>query len=312
MTIPTDFPCYVCGERSYRSLSFGYHFRERDLRAIRCLNCGLIFIHPQPAQDEIASMYGEEYFTSANPNIRPHGRGDYFQSVADTKENVVYRKRLAQISRYSTGKRLLEIGCGPGHFLKMAKETGWEVAGIEISDFAAQYAREEFGLNVLTGTIDTVNLNDQLFDVIFMGDLLEHVTDPKRFLAKVGKYLSEKGILYIEIPAMTNGLYSRVGSIFMRCLHKIKFINLPPYHLFEFTPGSIRNLMINSNYKVLQIQQGIVSPRDIGLHDSFSANSMKIALQTANFVITELTGRLGDRLIVVANGAEFRRSNRQS
>ncbi|RJP79379.1 MAG: class I SAM-dependent methyltransferase [Candidatus Zixiibacteriota bacterium] len=295
-----DHPCVACGGKDFTPLPFGYRFRGRELRGMKCRKCGLQLIHPQPTVAEVRQMYSEEYFTSGEVSVRPHGRGDYFQSVTTDRENRIYRQRLEHFRRYSGAGKLLEIGCGPGHFLSAARQAGWDTTGVEISEFASRFARETFSLNVITGTLEEANLPAGEYDVVFMGDLLEHVTDPRALLRDVRALLKDRGIVYIEVPAVTNGLYSRIGSLAMRLLGKTKYINLPPYHLFEFTPRGLRSLLPAAGFKIADIQQAVVSPRDIGLRDSPLSNALKYTLQTLNVYVTGLTGRWGDRLTVVA------------
>lgn len=292
--------CYVCDNTNFTPLAFGYKFHGKNLRALKCNNCGLIFIHPQPTQEEIKSLYEKDYFTSSDLRMRPHGRGEYFQSVESKKENKIYRNRLALFSKYVPKGKLLEIGCGPGHFLLHAKLDGWDVTGIEISEFAAEHARKEFKLNVITGTVDDVTIQDHSFNVIFMGDLLEHISNPKMFLAKIKNYLSDEGILFVEIPSVTNGLYGRFGNYFLKIMGKIKYINLPPYHLFEYTPNNCMFLFESSGYKIKLMKQKVVSPKDVGFRDSLLLNIIKLIIQSVNYIITYITGKFGDRITIVA------------
>jgi SAM-dependent methyltransferase len=299
MALP-DLPCIVCSKGNYALLPFGYKFKGKELRGIKCLTCGLIFIHPQPAPAEIKTLYDENYFTSTDVAIRPHGRADYLRSVANEREERVYQQRLAKMASYQKPGKLLEIGCGPGHFLKSAQRIGWEVTGVEISDFAAKYARDQFGLEVFTGTIEAARLPEYYYDLIFMGDLLEHIPEPVLFLKRVSQFLKNEGIVYIEVPAITNGIFSRFGSLLMKSLGKVKFINLPPYHLYEYTPRNIRTLLRAAGYTVLKLEQKAVAPKDIGLHDNMVLNVGKMSFQSVNFLLTSITGRFGDRLVLVA------------
>src|SRR6185312_7218031 len=100
--------CHVCeGTRIY------YLISTADYRLVRCDDCGLIFLNPQPSDNELAQIYRAE----------PSAARD---AAADC---------LHKISCYhgpSRG-RLLEIGCGDGGFLESAETAGWQVTGIEFS-----------------------------------------------------------------------------------------------------------------------------------------------------------------------------------
>lgn len=295
-----DICCYTCSSKDFIFLPFGYKFHGKDLRAVQCKNCGLIFIHPQPDSEEIKSLYSEDYFKSTDISLRPHGRTDYIQSVQKEREKNIYNLRIKEFCKYVKKGHLLEVGCGPGHFLHLAKLDGWEVTGVELSRFAAQYARDKFGLIVFEGTVDDAVLPKQTFDVVYMGDLLEHIPNPKELLLKIKKYVSDNGIVYVEVPSVTNGLFSRFGTFILNAIGKRKYINLPPYHLFEFTPRNYRALFDITNYTIIRMRQGIVSPKDIGFRDSLLINLLKFKLQLINYLITKSTGRLGDRLTIIA------------
>jgi len=258
------------------------------------------FIHPQPTPEEITAMYNQDYFTSDSKETRPHGKSDYFNSVESESEIKTYKARLASIENYVKIGKLLEIGCGPGHFLNLASQRGWQTLGIEISEYAAEFARNQFNLNVKTGALDLVDLGNETFDVIFLGDLLEHVTNPKKLLIQLSHYLNSEGIVYIEIPSVTNGLYSRFGSLAMELINKVKYINLPPYHLFEFTPTNCRYLLKESGYEIVVLKQDNVKPGDLGLREGALLNCAKKGIQYINQITTYVTGNFGDRITLIA------------
>jgi len=123
--------CHVCeGTRIY------YLFSAADHRIVRCEDCGLIFLNPQPSDAELGHIYGANYFLGSDTEA---GR-----KLAREIKQATAKSYLAEIARYRGGApgRLLEVGCGEGDFLELAEAAGWNVAGIEYSQAACDQARQ--------------------------------------------------------------------------------------------------------------------------------------------------------------------------
>src|SRR5476649_354772 len=108
--------CHVCnGARFY------YLFSIADHRVVRCDDCGLLFINPQPGDEELSRIYSEDYFLGGKTET---GR----RTVTEIKQATA-KLYLSEIRRYSNFKngRMLEVGCGDGDFLVAAETEGWQV-----------------------------------------------------------------------------------------------------------------------------------------------------------------------------------------
>ena len=96
----------------------------------------------------------------------------------------------------SNGKHLLDVGCGPGFFLKLGKELGWNVLGIDPSPKIAEQARS-LDLNIITGDFNEIKISDsEKFDVIHMQGVMEHLPEPMKTMKKCIKLLKPGGIFY--------------------------------------------------------------------------------------------------------------------
>src|ERR1039458_5391925 len=112
--------CHVCeGVRVY------YLFSTSDHRVVRCEDCGLVFLNPQPSDDELARIYGADYFLGSDSEKGRLAAGEIKLATA--------RFYLSEIRRYRGPEsgRLLEIGCGDGDLLVLAEAEGWHVTGVE-------------------------------------------------------------------------------------------------------------------------------------------------------------------------------------
>ena len=112
-------------------------------------------------------------------------------------------EKILEIFREVKGERLLDIGCGDGSFTAQIKEAieAKEAFGIEIAPAAVAFARK-IGLNVRQLDIDEANFpfNDDYFDVIYCGEIIEHLFDPDHLLSEIHRTLKPAGICIITTP----------------------------------------------------------------------------------------------------------------
>src|ERR687896_786938 len=100
-----------------------------------CVECGTVQQPSLPAAAELAGIYrdmSDDAYLAEEPGRR-----------------ATARRLLDLIGRYAPAGRLLDVGCGHGLLLDEARSRGYEVAGIELSAGAAEYARDVLGLDVL-------------------------------------------------------------------------------------------------------------------------------------------------------------------
>jgi SAM-dependent methyltransferase len=129
------------------------------------------------------------------------------------------------------GLRLLDVGCGGGRFLRLCKQLGSAVQGVEPSPIAAKMTRDQ-GLDVFTGTLEEYAAQtDAKFDVITASHVIEHVPDPVGTLKTMKSLLAPDGYIWIHVP---NAAY-----LIARALKGRWFSSDLPYHLMHFGPISM-------------------------------------------------------------------------
>src|SRR3989304_3051019 len=94
----------------------------------------------------------------------------------------VFHRAANLLEQYGGNGRLLDVGTGFGFFLGEMKKRGWEVAGIEISQKAMDYAKDVLGLTIFPGPLEKVALPDNDFDAVTGFYLVEHLSHPMVFL----------------------------------------------------------------------------------------------------------------------------------
>lgn len=162
----------------------------------QCLNCGLLYISPQPNWDELELHYPKKYhgyIRSGSP---------FIQRIRD----MGLTKRVKSIlTHMETMGTLLDIGCATGDFLIKFKELSqWHVYGLEIIPDAAEFARKK-GLRVFDEDFLAINLSNNGIDVITMWDVLEHMPDPSSVIEKCFQVLKAGGLLVIKTPDPSGG-----------------------------------------------------------------------------------------------------------
>jgi SAM-dependent methyltransferase len=96
----------------------------------------------------------------------------------------------------------LDVGCGGGSFLVAAKQAGYDCRGVEYDVSTIEQAAERTGLPV--STLEQVEEDRQLFDVIHMLDVLPHLTDPAGMMRRLQRLLAPDGLFFVEGPLENN------------------------------------------------------------------------------------------------------------
>jgi len=165
-------------------------------------------------------------------------------------------ERLREVERHRGAGRLLDVGCGKGGFLRGARDRGWRCFGVEISFQASNDARR-MGLDVATGRFEDVDYPDSFFDVITMYHVLEHLHDPRQALSKAYQLLKSEGLLVVAVPNF-DSLQARLFG--QRWYHLDA-----PRHLYHFTPRTLKMLLHQIGFKVLETRWFSVEHNWVGI-----------------------------------------------
>ena len=189
--IPRHFEetvCYNCG-----SSDISNSFIVNRFNHVRCKNCQMVYANPRFKESIAENLYNEDEYTEFY-KIKLIPSIDY-------RKTVLAENKYNQISRYfdKPGKAL-DIGSGLGEVLGVFNEHGWDCLGIEFNEFAANFAKEKFGVNVINKNIYDFN-STQKFDLIMLWGVLEHFFKPLDILNKVYELLEDDGLLVLEVPS---------------------------------------------------------------------------------------------------------------
>lgn len=244
--------CLLCNNNKFSLLYDLRPIENVPFSVLKCLNCGLAFIHPLPKKEDLKKYYSFYYKSQIN--------SDYSRGISlnykDTYMSEIINDRLYHLRKYCQGGKLLDIGCGTGVFLNEARESGWEVSGIDIAEDAVKYAQEKFKLEVFQGELESINLPEAYFDVITMWDLIEHLKNPLDTLKKANKIMKDNGKIIILTPNENSLLKKAIFLFFKLSGKRWNFLVKRGYgihHLYYFSDKNIDKLLTKAAFRILKI-----------------------------------------------------------
>jgi SAM-dependent methyltransferase len=126
---------------------------------------------------------------------------------------------------------LLDVGCGVGDGMALARAEGWSCTGIEVSDEAASVARAR-GFDVIVGDAAEVELPGERFDHVRCWHTVEHVHDPIGLLERLRDAVKPDGTISVMLP----NRHSATAAIFRNRWYHLDL----PRHLHHFRPADVR------------------------------------------------------------------------
>jgi SAM-dependent methyltransferase len=187
---------------------------------VRCPACSHMQLDRFPTEAELGEAYGEA------------ASEDYVEEEAGQRETA--RIALERIERFTERGAILDLGCWVGFLLAVARERGWEPLGVEPSEFAASYARDRLGLEVIEEDLFEADLGGRTFRAVVMGDVIEHLPRPADALDRMSEMLAPGGVAYLALPNAGSRLARRMGA---------RWWSVIPTHVQYFTRASIFTLL---------------------------------------------------------------------
>ncbi len=155
--------------------------------------------------------------------------------------------KAGRLAIRSNGK-LYDYGSGPGFLLAEAKKMGWKVAGAEISPWAKDYAKLEFGLE-LDEPESLELLPDESLDFITLCDVLEHLLDPVSLLKIVKNKIKQDGLVIITVPRYDSWLRKLLGK---------NWHAMFPAHLTYFTYEGLKKMLDQKGLEIIYKRSHLV------------------------------------------------------
>src|SRR6266478_701504 len=267
--LPTsDVPCALCGSEQAEPV---WTTPDRAFAipglytVVRCRDCGFFYQRPRVRNEHLAECYPDNYPRHQEPSPRVPfkgsaariravrcalARGLGYARFRDDNIGLFTRLRARTLLRrlrwscppWVGAGRYLDVGCGSGAGLGVARALGWQVTGIEVDESAAQKARR-FTDELHVGDVLEAPFAAARFDVITAYHVLEHVVDPVAVVRRMVDWLAPGGLLVVEVPN-AGGLGA---ALFGRAWSGLEL----PRHLSHFTPATLELVLRKAGGRIV-------------------------------------------------------------
>ncbi len=264
--------CFICKHDQVNLLLKPYRGRT----VFRCNKCTNAFTYPQPQID-----YEKKQFN--------------LESLEEEREYKSYAQPLLEFLTESIKKgRLLDVGCGSGYLIEEAIKYGFNAEGLDPSRQAVKFCHKR-NLKVKYGFLQKKYYPLEAFDILVAAHVLEHVTDPDKFLFICRKILKPSGYLCLAQTNYTGTIPCLYGRFWEGWVSN--------EHLVHFSPSGIKFLLKKNGFKVKKIK---IVP--LGYHPYFNIENLSTIAGSIYYSISYLISRFkfwpnfrGDQMYILAS-----------
>lgn len=161
-----------------------------------------------------------------------------------------FARRLGQLKlHFPDAGRILDFGCAAGYFLEMAKEKGWQIAGVELSQEMAERASQALGITVENSLSSVPQSN---FDAVTLWEVIEHVPQPVEQLRQLFAQLRPGGVLMLSTP--NNGHWQAIRKPESWGVYR------PPSHLIYFRESTLRSALERAGFEKIEVNRVLPLP----------------------------------------------------
>lgn len=216
-----------------------YSVSGEDFQLIHNAEFDYLETTPKPSVEDLPGYYkSEDYISHTN------SKRNIFEKVYHQVREISLKKKLKLIESFQPkDKTLLDIGCGTGAFLKVAKDNGWTIYGVEPDQDARAIANSITG-NTIYNTNQLSKFEDHTFDVITLWHVLEHLPNLKEQVSLFKRLLKPEGTLVIAVPN-----YKSYDASYYKNFWAAYDV---PRHLWHFSQTAIKRLFQKENMKVVK------------------------------------------------------------
>lgn len=230
--------CCVCKSSEY-TLYKKVEQESNNYRLLQCNGCGLVYLDGTSIKRE------RDFIKNAKLDCEKKDKEkvEYwsFPNLFEKHKPIFIKFFDERLKRIKEKKKnietMLDVGSGYGFWMDYCEKREIVTEGFDLSDEVVDYAKNRLGLNV--SKIDAMKFEPgKKYDLIMMFDILEHMEDPNGFLSKYRQFLSEDGLLYLQVPNLIGFHIPREHGYGL------------PEHLWQFSFETLSKLLKNNGYNV--------------------------------------------------------------
>jgi 2-polyprenyl-3-methyl-5-hydroxy-6-metoxy-1,4-benzoquinol methylase len=220
---------------------------------VRCKKCGLIYQLPQVEKDQHLREI-QKHYSEVDPSYR----------VAYSRKKL-YERFLSKIERIKRKhSRLLDVGCGIGYFLSLARKYGYDAYGLELIPELVEAGIRNYGLAIQCAEFEEANFSENYFDVITLWNVFEELSHSKESILKIKRILKPEGLLFIRTP---NARFHLLVYRIQQMLKKLHLEHILPYqsflfHIFNFSKKSLEWELRTHNFSHIKIKNSWPTSKD--------------------------------------------------
>lgn len=214
-------------------------WKEQSFPVLLCNECDCVFAENRNVN--VNGIYNYKYLM------------DSYIRYSGVRTNR-FKEELGGIADILPPGRLLDVGCGVGLFLKVAKEVGWSVYGIEPSSAARSIAEREVGKNTVVPSFEHIESGES-FNLITFWDSLAHVPNPVEMLYNSRSRMDNNGLLVIKTPNMPRVVFYLAKMLNYFHESFAKSLLHPSTMLFYYTPDNLASLLYKVGFDVVKIKK---------------------------------------------------------
>jgi SAM-dependent methyltransferase len=254
--------CAVCScaesEVLFTATDRLYRTTRRRFQVVACAACGLLRLDPPPAAAELGEYYPANYWFS--PDKSAAG------SLEELWRRLVLRDHVSFVSRAlaQAGARgpVLDVGCGGGLFLRLLRERGHDVIGLDYSADAARVAWAVNGVPAIRASLESAPLPPGSCAAVTMFHVLEHLYDVRPYLRAAARLLAPGGRLIVQVPNAACWQYRLLG----RAWNGLDV----PRHLYDFRARDLEALLHTCGFEVLRRKHFSMRDNPAGMASSLA------------------------------------------
>lgn len=220
--------CPVCGSKQYRDVFF-----KDGGTYVKCTKCTMIYTNPVFKEASLKEFYTKVDSGQAKITVQ---EAPFYTEI--------YSLGLKATTKFVKPGTILDVGCGSGFFLDIAKKKKWKTSGLELSPSDVAIARRG-GHQIYDDLIEKVSFNEK-FSAVTLWDVFEHIVDGATYLRRLAKLLAPGGVVFMQIPN-SGSLAARILRDKCNMFHSLGHVNL-------YNPKTIQLIAEKNGFEIVYLK----------------------------------------------------------